>query len=249
VQPRWRLIHLYGEEFSGLTTVLGPSGRPRAGGKCRQASDDGIDLCIHHVADEARLLTCGGGWDGDEGRTGLTPSLHAGLPCPHKATGHNANSRNAGSLNGNHVMGKPRRASSSMGRGANNSVDLRGDPGRLLGIDMDPAAERRAAWSEVASIALELDVGVPLAEVLGHPVYSDIRPTRHVVVQADGLAFQAAQAWGWRHLEIHSVRSGGHDLHLHAVSPFGGSTAAMRGGQQDLHSTACGTEHNRHGNQ
>src|SRR5262249_57447451 len=63
----------------------------------------------------------------------------------------------------------------------------------------------------------------------GHPLYGDIRPTRHVVVQADGLALQASQTRGWGHLEIYSVRGGGHDLHLHAVFPLRCSTAAVRG--------------------
>jgi hypothetical protein len=54
-------------------------------------------------------------------------------------------------------MGKPRRASSSMSSGGNNGIHLRRNPGRLLGIDMRAAAERRAAGPEVAPIALELD--------------------------------------------------------------------------------------------
>src|SRR5262249_8601106 len=133
-------------------------------------------------------------------------------------------------LNSNHVMGKPRRASSSMSGGANNGVYLRGDAGRLLGIDMVPAAERRTARPEVAPITLELDVGIAPAEVLGHPLHGDIRPTRYVVVQADGLVLQAGQARGRGYLKIHSVRSGGHNLHLHAIfSPLGRSTAAVWG--------------------
>src|SRR5262249_13591339 len=34
---------------------------------------------------------------------------------------------------------------------------------------------------------------------------------------------------GWGHLEIYSVRGGGHDLHLHAVFPLRCSTATVRG--------------------
>ena len=100
---------------------------------------------IHHLADEVRLLACGGMGDGDEGRAGLTPALDTGLPRPHKAAGDDADGRNTRLFKGNHVMGKPRRASSSVGGGADHGVHLRGNSGRLLGIDMGPPAERRAA--------------------------------------------------------------------------------------------------------
>src|SRR5919106_1528290 len=103
---------------------------------------------------------------------------------------------------------------------ASHDVHLRGDPGRLVGIDMVPTAERRASGPEVAPVALERDVGVPPAQMFGHPVHGDIRPTGHVVVQADSLALQAGQARGWGHLEIYSIRGGRHDLHLHGVSPL-----------------------------
>src|SRR5262249_6148613 len=89
--------------------------------------------------------------------------------------------------------------------------------------------ERRTARSDDTPVALELDASVAPAEMLGHPLHGDIRPTRHVVVQADGLALQASQTRGWGHLEIHSVGSGGHDLHLHAVFPHGCSTGTVRG--------------------
>jgi hypothetical protein len=56
---------------------------------------------------------------------------------------------------------------------------------------MRAAAERRAAGPEIAPVALEPDPRVPLAEVLGHPLHGDISPTRHVVIQAYGLALQA----------------------------------------------------------
>src|SRR5262249_56752355 len=157
------------------------------------------------------------------------PALYTGLPCPHEVSGDNADDRNASLLNSNHVMGKPRRASPSMGGGADNGIHLLGNPGRLLGIDMGPTAERQTAWPEVAPVALELDVGITPAEVLGRPLHSNICPTRHVVVQADGLAFQAAQARSRGDLKIPSVCNGGHDLHLHAVSPLGCNTAAVRG--------------------
>src|SRR5262249_54573006 len=135
-----------------------------------------------------------------------------------------------------------------MRSGADNSVHLRGNPDRLLGINMGPTAERRAAGPEVAPIALELEVGIAPAEVLSHPLHGNICPTRHIVIQADGLALQAAQAWGGGDLEIYSVRGGGHDLHLHAVSPLGCSTAAVRGLREFL-SALYGTEHSWRGHQ
>jgi hypothetical protein len=104
---------------------------------------------------------------------------------------------------------------------ADHGIDLGGDPGGLFRIDMVSAAESRAAGPEVAALSLELYVIEPLADVLGHPVHRDIRATGHVIVQANGLALQAGQARGWGHLEINSVRGGGHDLHLHGVSPLG----------------------------
>ncbi len=108
-----------------------------------------------------------------------------------------------------------------MGGRPNHGVYLRGYPGRLLFIDMIPAAESRAAGPEVAPVSLELYVGEPLADVLGHLFHRDIRTTRHVVVKANSLALQAGQARGWGNLEINSVRGGGHDLQLHAFSPLG----------------------------
>ena len=118
---------------------------------------------------------------------------------PHKISGNDAKGGNTSLLNGDHVMGKPRRAPASMRRGTDYGVYLGGDPRRLLGIDMGAAAECRATRPAVAPVALELHGGVSLAEVLRHPVYGDIRPACHVVVQADGLALQAVQARGGGH--------------------------------------------------
>jgi hypothetical protein len=156
--------------------------------------------------------------DNDKGGAGLAPSIHAGLPRPGEALSGDAYGRNASLLNGNHVMGKPRRATPSMGGGADHSVYLCGYPGCLLCVDMVPAAERRAARPEVAPVSLEFYVGEPLAEALGYPFYGDIRAASHVVVQADSLAFQAGQAGGRGNLEINPVRSRGHNLQLHDVS-------------------------------
>jgi hypothetical protein len=75
-----------------------------------------------------------------------------------------------------------------MGRGADDGINLRSDVGRFLGIDMIPTAEGWPTGSEVAPVALELDVGIALAEVLGHALHGDIRTPRHVVVQTDSLA-------------------------------------------------------------
>jgi hypothetical protein len=99
-----------------------------------------------------------------------------------------------------------------MGRGADNGVDLCRDAGRFFGLDMISAAERWSVGPKVAPVALEFDVGIALAEVLGYALYGDIRSACHVVVQADGLALQAGQARGWRGLKINSVCGGRHDL-------------------------------------
>ena len=74
-----------------------------------------------------------------------------------KSAGDDADGRNASLLNGNHVMGKPRRASASMGGGTDNGIHLGGFV-ELGMIDMGATAERRTAGPEVAPVAFELDV-------------------------------------------------------------------------------------------
>ena len=86
------------------------------------------------------LLAGGGVGDGDERRAGLAPPVHARAPRSGKAAGGDGYGRNAGLLDGDHVVGKPRRATPSMGRRPDHGVDLGGDPGGFLVVDVIPAA-------------------------------------------------------------------------------------------------------------
>ena len=57
----------------------------------------------------------------------LAPSVNAGLPSPGKASGGDGHGGDPSFLNGNHVVGKPRRAAPSMGGCPHHGVDLLGD--------------------------------------------------------------------------------------------------------------------------
>src|SRR5713101_1047176 len=107
----WRLVPL--NICSTAAGVGGMTGRPSLQSRSARkrftaSSPAGVGLRIHHGADEARLLACGGMGDGNKGRAGLAPALHTGLPRPHKVAGDDADSRNTSFLRGDHVMGKPR---------------------------------------------------------------------------------------------------------------------------------------------
>jgi hypothetical protein len=62
------------------------------------------------------------------------------LPSSSKASGGDGYGGNACLLDGNHVVGKPRRAAPSMSGCADHGVDLLGDQRPFLIIDMIPPA-------------------------------------------------------------------------------------------------------------
>ena len=74
--------------------------------------------------DESGLLSGGGVRDSDERHTGLAPSIHARLPRSGKTSSGDGYGRDAGFLDGHHVMGKPRRAASSMSSRPNHGIDF-----------------------------------------------------------------------------------------------------------------------------
>jgi hypothetical protein len=74
-----------------------------------------------------------------------------------------------------------------MRRGTDNGVYLRRYPRCLRIINMVTTTESRTAGSEVTPISLKRYVAIASAEVFSHPIDSNIRTTRHVVIQADGL--------------------------------------------------------------
>tara|TARA_B100000678_G_scaffold38414_1_gene28145 strand:+ start:87 stop:509 length:423 start_codon:yes stop_codon:yes gene_type:complete len=139
--------------------------------------------------DESGLLSGGGVRDSDERRTGLAPSIHARLPRSGKTSSGDGYGWDAGFLDCHHVVGKPRRAASSMGSRPNHGVDFHRYKGSFFFIYVSTAAQGRAAGPEIPAVPLELNSGESLADVLGHSVYGDVRAAGHIVVEADGLAF------------------------------------------------------------
>ena len=139
VQTQRRLIHLHREGLGCLTTVLRAFGS-WSGGKLGEAADYAIDLLVNHLADKVRLLASGSMGDGHKGSAGLPPTIDARLPGPGKAPSRNGHGRYARLLNGDHVVGKPRRAAPSMRGSADNGVHLLGNPGGLFIIYVIPPA-------------------------------------------------------------------------------------------------------------
>ena len=139
-----------------LPARLHVGGRAHGRGEGRQAPDNAVGLLIHHAANKLRRLAGGGVRDGDKRRAGLSPAIDAGFPGALKAARHDRQGGNAGAFDGNHVMGKPRRATASMGRGADDGVHLLGDAPGLVGVDVIGAAERRPPRPQVAAVALEI---------------------------------------------------------------------------------------------
>jgi hypothetical protein len=122
-----------------LAAATGPSGGTGRRRDGRESFDDLIDLFIHHLVDEIFLLPGCGMGDGHKRRVRLPPSVHARLPSPGKAPGGNGYGGDTGLLNGNHVMGKPRRATASMGRGPDHGVYLCRNQRRFIIVDVDAA--------------------------------------------------------------------------------------------------------------
>ena len=48
-----------------------------------------------------------------------------------------------------------------MRRGAHHGVNLSGDAGGFLFVNVNAPAERRTAFAQVSAVALELDAGIP----------------------------------------------------------------------------------------
>jgi hypothetical protein len=117
-------------------------------------------------------------------------------------------------------MGKPRRATASMGRGPDHGVYLCRNQRRFIIVDVDAATEYWPALPEGAPKALKLHTGETLGEMMSHSIHRNICSTGHIVVETNRLALKATEAGRWRYLEINSVCGRGHDLQLHANSLY-----------------------------